>query len=176
MIYCPLAQPPPARFFLLSLYLAPTLLCSRGMTEPGPSFYKKGLHMTETIPIQAIHHVRFTVTDVARSQAFYTQVLGFQVAREIPTGVLLRNGSIVLGLGPAFDQTLAPADDRFNENRVGLDHFAFGVSSRADLEAAIRLFDAQGVPHGEIKNIGVAYVLAFRDPDNIQLELGAPPD
>ncbi len=121
--------------------------------------------------IQGIHHIRLTVTDVARSQEFYTQVLGFQVARQIPTGVLLRNGSIVLGLGPAFDPAAAPPDDRFNENRVGLDHLSFAVSSYAELEAAVGAFEAARIPHGEIKDIGVAHVLAFRDPDNIQLEL-----
>ena len=128
--------------------------------------------MADTVAIQAYHHIRLTVTDVARSTEFYTQVLGFQVAREIPTGVLLRNGSVILGLGPAFDPGASPPDDRFNENRVGLDHLAFAVSSYADLEAAIVMFDARGISHGEIKDIGVAHVLAFRDPDNIQLELG----
>ena len=129
--------------------------------------------MTGAVALQGIHHIRLTVTDVARSQEFYTQVLGFQVARQIPTGVLLRNGPIILGLGPAFDQGAAPPDDRFNENRVGLDHLSLAVSSYADLEAALRLFDSLGVPHGEIKDIGVAHVLAFRDPDYIQLELSA---
>ncbi len=130
--------------------------------------------MTDTVGIQGIHHIRVTVTDVARSQRFYMQMLGFQVAREIPTGVLLRNGSVVLGLGPAFDPAAAPPDDRFSEYRVGLDHLCFGVGSHADLEAAVALFEREGVDHGEIKDIGIAYVLAFRDPDNIQLELAAP--
>ncbi|HEX9989060.1 MAG TPA: VOC family protein [Chloroflexia bacterium] len=123
------------------------------------------------IGIKGIHHIRLTVTDVARSQEFYTQVLGFQVARQIPTGMLLRNGSIVLGLGPAFDPSATQPDDLFNENRVGLDHLSFAVGSYADLEAALQTFDVRGIPHGEIKDIGVAHVLAFRDPDNIQLEL-----
>ncbi len=41
----------------------------------------------------------------------------------------------------------------------------------------MRYFDKQGVPHGEIEDLGPdlsIYVLAFRDPDNIQLELTAP--
>ena len=45
----------------------------------------------------------------------------------------------------------------------------------ADLAAAADLFNARGVPHGEIKPLepfGIA-VLAFRDPDNIQVELTA---
>jgi len=48
---------------------------------------------------------------------------------------------------------------------------------RNKLEEAVRQFDEQGVSHGEIKDLGPdmgIYVLAFRDPDNIQLELTAP--
>ena len=50
------------------------------------------------------------------------------------------------------------------------------MGSRADLQAAVALFDARGIAHGEIKPLepfGIA-VLAFRDPDNIQVELTAP--
>ena len=46
----------------------------------------------------------------------------------------------------------------------------------AELEAAASLFDARGVSHGEIMSLepfNIA-VLAFRDPDNIQVELTAP--
>jgi glyoxylase I family protein len=54
---------------------------------------------------------------------------------------------------------------------------SFSVGSRQELEQAVRLFDDQNVPHGEIKDLGAdlgLYVLAFRDPDNVQLELTAP--
>lgn len=50
------------------------------------------------------------------------------------------------------------------------------VGGHAELEAAIRIFDAKGVPHGQITplpSFGI-YVLPFRDPDNIQVELTAP--
>src|SRR6266568_2967162 len=60
--------------------------------------------------------------------------------------------------------------------RVGLDHLSFGVAGRADLEQAIRLFDENGVPHGEITTLagfGID-VLPFEDPDGVQLELTAP--
>jgi glyoxylase I family protein len=127
------------------------------------------------IAIEHIHHVRLTVTDVDRALAFYTQILGFQVLRAVPGGVLLTQGAFLLGLGPAPDPAAAPADDRFSENRVGLDHLSFQVADRAALEAAVELFEGQGISHGEIKDLGGRlWVLAFRDPDNIQLELSAP--
>ena len=131
--------------------------------------------MADTIATGPVHHFRLTVSDVNRSRAFYTETLGFTVVTDLEAGVFLSNGAVGLGLGPA--PTRPTAGDRFDENRVGLDHVSFGVSTRADLDAAARALDARGVPHGEVKDLGEAfglYVLAFRDPDNIQLELCAP--
>lgn len=133
-----------------------------------------------------IHHLRLTVTDINRSREFYTSLLGFEVAVESPPpddpsaeamskvlfgGVVMVRGNLLLGLRP-----VAPDGDRFDEDRVGLDHLSFSVSSRAELDEAVELFDQQGIPHGEIRpldSFGI-YVLPFRDPDNIQVELTAP--
>ena len=130
--------------------------------------------MADVIRTGAVHHLRLTVTDVERAREFYTGVLGFQVITPLPSGVLLGNGSLMLGLGPAPEQPLD--NDRFDENRVGLDHLSFAVSSRAELEQAEQLLNQRGIPNGGVKDLGPGfglYILAFRDPDNIQLELTA---
>ncbi len=93
--------------------------------------------MTTPISLQAIHHVRLTVTDVARAQEFYTRILGFQVARQVPHGVLMTQGTFLLGLTAPYDPASAPDNDRFSEHRAGLDHLSFTVASRADLEQAV---------------------------------------
>ena len=138
------------------------------------------------IPCGDIHHLRLTVTDVQRSREFYTGLLGFQVAVESPPpgdpaeaetfkilfgGVVMVRGNLIMGLRP-----MAPEADRFDPDRVGLDHLSFSVPSRTDLEQAARLLDERGVPHGEITRLpGFAIdVLPFEDPDGIQLELTAP--
>jgi catechol 2,3-dioxygenase-like lactoylglutathione lyase family enzyme len=144
--------------------------------------------MADQINTGGIHHVRLTVTDVKRSKDFYTGLLGFDVAVEAeasedpkadPTypvlwgGCVLVRGGLLLGLRP-----VAPGGDRFDEDRVGLDHLSFNVGTRSELEDAIRLFDANGVPHGEVRRLegfGIC-VLPFRDPDNIQVELTSPLD
>lgn len=133
--------------------------------------------MAKQIETGAIHHLTLTVTDIERAREFYTSLLGFQVAMMFGPRAILSNGTVILVLTPPPDPTRAISDDHFNENRVGLDHVSFGVSSRDELEQAVRLFDEQGVSHGEIKDLGPdlgIYVLAFRDPDNIQIELTAP--
>jgi len=126
--------------------------------------------MPDAIATGPVHHLRLTVTDVDRARDFYTQVLGFAVVMDLNPGYFLSNGSVGLGLGPHPDPATAAPGDRFDENRVGLDHLSFGVADRAALEAAAAVLDARGVPRGEIKDLGAAfglYVLAFRDPDNV---------
>ena len=133
--------------------------------------------MPSKIKTGAVHHLRLTVTDVDCAREFYTSVLGFQVAMELPSGVLLTNGSVLLGLGPAPIAERRSKSDRFDENRVGLDHLSFSVASQEELDHAVAVLDARRVPHGEIKDLGPSfgiYVLMIRDPDNIQLELSAP--
>lgn len=140
----------------------------------------------EQIPVGQIHHLRLTVSDIQRSRQFYTSLLGFQVAVESPPpgdpseaeafrvlfgGVVMIRGDLMMGLRPT-----APEGDRFDPDRVGLDHLSFGVASRDDLEQAAKLFDEHDVPHGEIIRLGAfgIDVLPFEDPDGIQLELTAP--
>ena len=86
-------------------------------------------------------------------------------------GVVMIRGNVIMGLRP-----VAAAGDRFDPDRVGLDHLSFNVATREDLEQAVRLFDAHGVTHGAITRLpsfGID-VLPFDDPDGIQLELTAP--
>jgi len=133
--------------------------------------------MFQPFQIQSIHHFTLTVSDVRRSCEFYTRLPGFQAVLEFGPRVLLANGNIILALTPPLDSNQAISGDLFNENRLGLDHLSFGVASRDELEQAARWFEQNGIPHGEIRDLGSdfsMYVLAFRDPDNIQLELTAP--
>jgi catechol-2,3-dioxygenase len=112
---------------------------------------------------------------VHRAQAFYTELLGFQVAGELPPAiVLLSNGSTILVLSPAPERPIS--GDRFDPNRVGLDHLSFQVTHRDDLDQAVRVLDERGIPRGDIghyPDLGIS-VLPFRDPDGMQLELTAP--
>ena len=142
--------------------------------------------MAGLIELGAIHHIRLTVTDIVRSRKFYTELLGFEVAAEAPAshdpksdpsypvlwgGVVMARGNYLLGLRP-----VAAKGDRFDEDRVGLDHLSFNVESRAAMNAAIKVLEERGVTRGEVRELtsfGIC-VLPFRDPDNIQLELTSP--
>ncbi len=133
--------------------------------------------MADHITVQGVHHFRLTVSDVARAVRFYTEVLGFKKLLDLNPGAFLSNGSVGLGIGPHPFPDRALKGDRFDENRVGLDHLSFAVPTRRALDDAARVLDAHGVAHSEIRDLGEAFgicVLIFRDPDNIQLEVSGP--
>jgi len=130
----------------------------------------------------SIAHVRLTVSDIERSRQFYESVFGWPVLLEVPENAdeAIRNqfgflfGGVVYDLGGTLLGLRPVATDRFDEDRVGLDHIAFRVGSKAELDAAAAHLDEVGVGHEPIKDIGPSYILEFRDPDNIALELTAP--
>ncbi len=145
--------------------------------------------MAVPLSLGQIHHLRLTVTDVERSRAFYTDLLGFQIAMDAPPpaddphhdltaealqdGIVMVNGDTLIGLRPVDS---ARAGDRFDPFRCGLDHLSFGVASKAELAAAAQAFEERGVEHGGITDLppfGIA-VLPFKDPDGVALELTAP--
>jgi glyoxylase I family protein len=145
--------------------------------------------MVVPLSLGPVHHLRLTVTDVERSRAFYTELLGFQVAMDAPPpaddphhdltvdllqdGIVMANGDLLLGLRPVDAQRTS---DRFDPFRCGLDHLSFSVATKADLEAAVEAFEERGVEHSAITDLppfGIA-VLPFKDPDGVALELTAP--
>jgi glyoxylase I family protein len=129
-----------------------------------------------------IAHIRLTVTDIARSRRFYESVFGWPVNLEVPEDadeatreqLAFLFGGVIYNVGDARVALRPVAADTFDENRTGLDHLAFRLESKTELEAAAAHLDALGVPHEPIKDIVVMYILEFRDPDNIALELVAP--
>jgi glyoxylase I family protein len=135
-----------------------------------------------TINTTSIAHVRLTVTDIERSRQFYEAVFSWSVLIELPEGAdeATRNalsflfGGVIYDLGGALIGLRPVAADRFDEDRVGLDHLAFRLASKDELDSAADHLDAIGVEHEPVKDIGPAYILEFRDPDNIALELTAP--
>jgi glyoxylase I family protein len=133
--------------------------------------------------IEGIHHFGLTVRDVDASATWYVDVLRFRRVGEFesPDGarrkVFLRHDGLQARLG--LTQHTAGSHDDFDETRVGLDHIAFAVRDRAQLDVWADRLAAAGVVHSPVapaNSIPGAAVLVLRDPDNIQLELFADPD
>jgi glyoxylase I family protein len=130
--------------------------------------------ISATMP--AITHVAVTVTNLAVSAEWYTRVLGVKPVLDEDTGpfrhVVYKLGDTLLGLHQFPDLA---SDEPFDERRPGLDHIAFGCAGRDELVEWGARLDELGVAHGDIIDAGYGSGLSFRDPDNIALELFAPP-
>jgi len=124
--------------------------------------------------VTGLHHVAINVRDVDRSVQWYTDVLGFSVLFPYDTDgfqrkIMRHPSGVVLGV---TRHNSDPAGEEFNERRTGLDHLAFGVESQEVLDAWAARLDTAGVEHSGVKITPAtgSALIAFRDPDGIQLE------
>jgi catechol 2,3-dioxygenase-like lactoylglutathione lyase family enzyme len=125
-----------------------------------------------------ITHAAVTVSDLDRSREFYTRLFGSEPVLDENAGnfyhavYAMENGTL---FGIHTHPGTPNEQPTFSEFRSGLDHVAFGVANRGELEKWSARLDELGISHGEIQDAPYGSGLSFRDPDNIALELFAPP-
>jgi catechol-2,3-dioxygenase len=125
-----------------------------------------------------IAHVAVTVRDLSVSVPWYGQLFDAEPVLDEDTDagyhhtVYLLDGGTLFGLHQHVDRR---DGETFDEFRTGLDHVGFGCPSRSELEEWERRLDKLGIEHGGIVDAPYGSGLSFRDPDNIALELFAPP-
>jgi len=136
---------------------------------------------SESPATTGVHHFSPTVSDVEASAVWYGEVFGLQrLDRRAPHhddeaggyAVLLIDPRTGFLIGLHHHELLIPG--AFNERRVGLDHIAWSVAERSDLDQWATWLDHLGVVHSGVIDKGGPSpysVVVFRDPDNIQLEL-----
>ncbi|HEY5697412.1 MAG TPA: VOC family protein [Acidimicrobiales bacterium] len=123
-------------------------------------------------------HVALTVRDLAVSVPWYEALLDAEPVLDEDTDPHMHHTVYLLGNGTLIGlhqhETPAP-DETFSEFRIGLDHVAFGVANRQELETWAARLDELGIAHDAIKDASYGSGVSFRDPDNIPLEFFAPP-
>jgi glyoxylase I family protein len=135
-------------------------------------FYNKtNVRIYKVINMQTngINHINLTVTDLDRSRKFYGELLGFKV-ENFPDHNVFR---IIAGKDDIWfithEQT--ETNDKFSEFRVGLDHLSFTAPDREALDILAEKLKKAGVETKGVEQFVTGnYYIAFRDPDNIQLE------
>jgi glyoxylase I family protein len=127
--------------------------------------------------VTGYHHLSLTVRDLQASVSWYADLFGLQKMMDEPH----EGGRAVVLVHPGAGWAIGlhghdTNDGRtFHETRTGLDHLSFAVADRDALRAWQETFAAKGIVHSPIADRPWGSVLVFRDPDNIQLELCAPP-
>ena len=117
------------------------------------------------------HHVVLTVSDFRRSTDFYARAFKLRKLSVDDNVQCLTDDRVLLCLQLAPHAPLS--DDRFDEKRIGLDHLAFAVATREDLEDMVERLKRRGVDTAgiEFDPDGQSEYVCFRDPDNIQVEV-----
>ncbi|CAN5677683.1 hypothetical protein BH18ACI5_BH18ACI5_29710 [soil metagenome] len=121
-------------------------------------------------PRTDIGHVHLKVSDLERSIAFYSGVLGFEVAQRMgSTAAFLTVGGYhhYIGLN-TWESRGGPAPA---EGTTGLYHFAIRYPDRAALGDALRRLRNANVTLDGASDHGVSEALYLRDPDGNGVEL-----
>ncbi|HEY8955157.1 VOC family protein [Chitinophaga sp.] len=123
--------------------------------------------------LQAVHHIAVICADYSRSKAFYTDVLGLQVIREVYREER-DSWKLDLALGNQYIIELFsfpdPPPRPSHPEACGLRHLAFAV---ADIEAAVARLQQKGVSTEPLRtdpHTGQRFTF-FADPDGLPLEL-----
>ncbi|MCQ4079996.1 VOC family protein [Streptomyces sp. RB6PN25] len=122
------------------------------------------------MPVRRLNHAVLYIRDVARSVAFYTDVLGFTVDTEIPgRAAFLRAQETLndhdLGLFALGGDALGP-----EQGRVGLYHLAWEVGTLGELAEMARKLTERGALVGASDHL-VSKSLYAKDPDGNEFEV-----
>jgi catechol 2,3-dioxygenase-like lactoylglutathione lyase family enzyme len=140
-----------------------------------------------TVAAARMHHIALTVRDLEASTSWYSDVFSLGHLMDVPHegGVGRILASQDMGLVFALHAHDSSAGEPFAETRTGLDHIGIVVPLRTDLEQWQDHLASHGVVRADradkplrqspIADEPYGSVLVFRDPDNIQLEMFAPP-
>ncbi|MET3874920.1 MULTISPECIES: SMU1112c/YaeR family gloxylase I-like metalloprotein [Chitinophaga] len=123
--------------------------------------------------LQAVHHIAVICANYSRSKAFYTDVLGLQVIREVYREER-DSWKLDLALGNQYIIELFsfpdPPPRPSHPEACGLRHLAFAV---ADIEAVVARLQQKGVNTEPLRtdpHTGQRFTF-FADPDGLPLEL-----
>ena len=115
----------------------------------------------------------FSVSDFDRSLNWYRTLFDAEVLMDEPAdhrhaAVLSVPGSnLLIGICEFYERD----EGSFDPTHLGLDHFAFSVDSRDELNRWAERFDSLGIEHSDAIEVPPGAILNFKDPDGIALAL-----
>jgi glyoxylase I family protein len=126
--------------------------------------------------LMGFSHIDLTVSDRERTATWWQEVMEPTPINRLrgqswDVVTLVHPSALVVSV-MTHDE---PPRDTFDERHVGLDHLAFRVADRPELERWVSHLEAKDVAHSGIIDIGFGPTFVSHDPNNIQLELFVHP-
>lgn len=127
------------------------------------------------MPIHRLNHAVLYVSDLDRSVAFYTGVLGFRKVAMLPEG--FQGAAFLQAPGSTNDHDLGlfavgagARASRAGRDEVGLYHLAWEVDTLAELERTAARLAGAGALTGSSDH-GTTKSLYAKDPDGLEFEV-----
>ena len=120
-------------------------------------------------PRSRIGHVHLKVSDLARSESFYRDVLGYEITMRGEGLVFMSAGGYHHPL--ALNSTKSEGKDPPPDDRPWLLHFAILFAEHAHLVAAARRAMQRGVVFHRASDYGYSVAVYMKDPDGTEIEL-----
>jgi len=118
-----------------------------------------------------VDHLVFRVAEIERSERFYSALLGQPLKEE---------GYIMYMAGDTrlfFTHSVESWQGKYEKEKIGLNHLAFGVRTRQELQTIQVQLDSGGISHSGIKlwQDGLTEYIWLDDPDGMRVEFWLRP-
>jgi glyoxylase I family protein len=123
--------------------------------------------------VTGFHHVALTVRDLDAATAWYESVFDLETVMDEPGEERRARVYRLAGTDVMLGLTEHRSNDAgaFRHDRTGLDHVAFSVAARSDVDDWATRLDEAGITHSGRIDIPIGAILNFADPDSIQLSI-----
>jgi glyoxylase I family protein len=125
------------------------------------------------ITLKFVDHLVFRVSDLDRTERFYTALLG-QAPTRAEDSVMYTAGDTLL----FFTRSVEHPREPYEKEKVGLNHLAFGVRTIEELQAVQAKLDSAGISHSGIRvdRYGEKEFIWLDDPDGMRVEFYLRPE
>jgi catechol 2,3-dioxygenase-like lactoylglutathione lyase family enzyme len=119
-----------------------------------------------------IHHVKFPVTDLRRSRAWYERVFDLRPVLEFRDD----HDGVVRGIGyelPGLPDLQVALRENPEASRgiAGFDPVSFAIADRAAAEAWVARLEELGIDHSPVIDATIGWLVVFHDPDGTEIHL-----
>ena len=119
-----------------------------------------------------VDHLVFRVAEMERTERFYSALLGEPLKEEGYIMYMAGETRLFFTLSPE------PSEGRYEKEKAGLNHMAFGVRTLEELQTIQGQLDRGGISHSGIKlwQDGVTEYIWLDDPDGMRVEFWLRPE